>query len=386
MGMSKIGWFHQMLILAASALYLCNTILLSSPNRRVYVLRDEKDLRGYYWYDKTLPLNVYEEVIDEGSNYRLMKVYFDSVNSERVPGLLLLPKIEGKVPCIVFLHGYGGSKDDIREAAKLVAREGYALIAIDAEYHGERRESGKELYSPNISDSVRGIIQTVIDLRRAIDYLETRAEIDIERIGYVGGSMGGIIGAIFIGVEPRIKAAALIVAGGNMSLMIKESQHYTMPAIREHLQKESISYEELQKMLDPIDPINFIGYFSPRPVVFHLGKFDRVVPAEAGRQLYEAAGEPKQVHWYDTGHDVPLDLVLARIFDFMDRNLLGKTFTHHEILYWTNKYGPLIGVFAGIIIAAAYVFRKTKHKTRKAPLGVKWLRVLLKDYLQEADL
>jgi hypothetical protein len=70
----------------------------------------------------------------------------------------------------------------------------------------------------------------------------------------------------------------------------------------------------------------------------------------------------------------------------MDRNLLGKTFTHHEILYWTNKYGPLIGVFAGIIIAAAYVFRKTKHKTRKAPLGVKWLRVLLKDYLQEADL
>jgi len=284
----------------------------------------EMNLLKYYEYDKTLPLNLCEEVVEENGDYRLIKVYFDSVNNERVPALLLLPKAGGRIPCIVFLHGYGGSKDDIRGAAKLVAREGYALIAIDAVYHGERKVPGRELYSPNLNESINGIIQTVIDLRRAVDYLETRLEVDIDRIGYVGGSMGGIIGAIFIGVEPRIKAAALIVAGGNMSLMIRESQHYTMPPIRDYLQREGISYVELQKMLDPIDPINFIGYFSPKPVVFHLGKFDRIVPSEAGRQLYEAAGEPKQVYWYDAGHDVPLDLVIVRVLDFMDKNLLGK--------------------------------------------------------------
>lgn len=316
-----------------------------------------EDLRRYYEYDRGLPLNVHEQIIEEKSNYRLIKVYFDSVNGERVPGLMLLPKREDKIPCIVFLHGYGGSKDDIREAVDLVAGEGYALMAIDAEYHGERRENGKELYSPDVNDSVRGIIQTVIDLRRAIDYLETRPEIDIERVGYVGGSMGGILGAIFIGVEPRIKAAALIVAGGNMSLMIRESQHYTMPAIREYLQREGISYEELQKMLDPIDPMNFIEYFSPRPVVFHLGRFDKIVPAEAGRQLYEAAGEPKQVYWYDAGHDVPLDLVLARILDFMDQNLLGKTFAYRETLYWVKKYGPLIGILIGLALIVILALR-----------------------------
>jgi cephalosporin-C deacetylase-like acetyl esterase len=284
----------------------------------------EMNLLKYYEYDKTLPLNLYEEVIEENGDYRLIKVYFDSVNNERVPALLLLPKTSRRIPCIVFLHGYGGSKDDIRGAAKLIAREGYALITIDAVYHGERKVPSRELYSPNLNESINGIIQTVIDLRRAVDYLEKRLEVDIDRIGYVGGSMGGIIGAIFIGVEPRIKAAALIVAGGNMSLMIRESQHYTMSSIRDYLQREGISYVELQKMLDPIDPINFIGYFSPKPVVFHLGKFDRIVPSEAGRQLYEAAGESKQVYWYDSGHDVPLDLVIVRILDFMDQNLLGK--------------------------------------------------------------
>lgn len=303
-----------------------------------------------------MPLNAHEEVIENKSGYLIIKVYFDSVNGERVPGLLLLPKRREKVPCIIFLHGYGGSKDDVRGAAEFVSGEGYAIMAIDAEYHGERKEAGKELYSPNITDSIRGIIQTVIDLRRAVDYLETRPEIDVDRIGYVGGSMGGILGAIFIGVEPRIKAAALIVAGGNMSLMIRESQHYTMPAIREYLRREGISYEDLQKMLDPIDPINFIGYFAPRPVVFHLGKFDKIVPAEAGRQLYEKAGEPKQIYWYDAGHNVPLDLVLARILDFMDANLLGKSFVYRETLYWIRTYGLLIGVIAGIVVITVIVY------------------------------
>jgi len=324
----------------------------------------QEDLRGYYEYNKALPLNAYEEIIEEGNNYLLVKVYFDSANNERVPGLLMLPKRGGKIPCVIFLHGYGGSKEDIRGVASIVAREGYAVMAIDAKYHGERREPGRELYSPDINASVSGIIQTVIDLRRAIDYLETKPEIDSERLGYVGGSMGGILGAIFIGVEPRIKAAALIVAGGNMSLMIRESQHYTMPEIREYLRKENISYGDLQRILNPIDPINFIRYFSPRPIVFHLGKYDRIVPAEAGRQLYEKAGEPKQVYWYDAGHDVPLDLVSARVLDFMDRNLLGKVFTYRELLYWIIKLGPLVGMLVATVIAGISI-HLLKRKFKK---------------------
>lgn len=97
------------------------------------------------------------------------------------------------------------------------------------------------------------------------------------------------------------------------------------------MRREGIPYEKLQRMLDPIDPLNFIGNSSPRPIVFHLGKFDEIVPAEAGRQLYEKAGEPKQICWYDSGHDVPLDLVLMRILDFMNHRLLGKTFNQREL-------------------------------------------------------
>ena len=317
-----------------------------------------EDYLKFYDYDRSMPLNVNETLLEEKENYKAYKVYFDSVNGERVPAIFIIPKGEGPYPCIVFLHGYGGSKEGVLEAAGLIAGEGYAIIAIDAEYHGERREEGRALYSTDLNDSRRGIIQTIIDLRRAVDYLETRPEVDMEKVGYVGGSMGGIFGAIFIGVEPRIKAAALLVAGGNMSLMIMKSQHPAIPPIREYLREANLTYEWLQNFLDPVDPLNFIWRFSPRPVVFHLGRFDEIVPAETGELLYEKAREPKKVYWYDSGHNLPLDLVLARVLDFMNRELKGKIFTFHEAKYWMLKYGIPVGALIGGLAAAFYVIRR----------------------------
>lgn len=172
--------------------------------------------------------------------------------------------------------------------------------------------------------------------------------------------MGGILGAIFIGVEPRIKAAALLAAGGNMSLMIKKSLHPAIPAIRRYLEEQGISYGELQEALNPIDPIKFIGRFSPRPIVFHLGKYDRIVPAEAGEQLYEAAGEPKQVYWYDSGHDLPLELVVSRILDFMDRELKGEAHPFHEAKFWATRYGIPLLVVVLVATVITYVLSRRK--------------------------
>ena len=108
-----------------------------------------------------------------------------------------------------------------------------------------------------------------------------------------------------------------------------------------------------------MDPVNFIAIFSPRPVVFHLGKYDRIVLAEAGEQLYRAAREPKSVYWYDSGHDLPLELVLSRILDFMDRELMGKNPVFHETKYWISKYIiPVSVAVAGIASLAYLIMRK----------------------------
>jgi len=286
--------------------------------------RAADELLSYYSYDRDLPLDPALIKAGEAEHYSAYRVYYTSAGGARVPALLAVPKVgEPPYPCVVFLHGYGGRKEDAIPLAGLAAPLGYAIFSIDAVYHGERRVPGRQLYSPDLEDSRRAIIQTVVDMRRGVDLLESLGYIDGGRIGYAGGSMGGILGAIFIGVEPRVKAAVIVVGGGNMALMIRESEHPAIPPIRERIAREGISWEELERLLAPVEPLNFIWRFSPRPVQFHCGRYDRIVPAEAQRQLVERAGEPKEVYWYESGHDVPLDQVVPRALRFFERHLKG---------------------------------------------------------------
>jgi dienelactone hydrolase len=317
------------------------------------------ELLKYYEYDRSLPLNATVEKIGEEETFVVYKVYYDSVNRVRVPALLVVPKV-GKppYPCIVFLHGYGGRKEGAILLARVAAPRGYAVFSIDAVLHGERMVPGKQLYSPDFEETVRGFIQTVIDMRRGLDFLETLDFIDRERIGYAGGSMGGIIGAIFIGVEPRVKAAVLAVGGGNMSLMVRESEHPAVPPIRERVRELGMSWEELQRIVEPIEPLNFIWRFSPRPLQLHCGRYDRIVPAEAQRQLAERAGEPKEVYWYEAGHGLPLHEVVPRALEFFDRHLKGKTLLDKLV----ERLPMALAIAAST--AAGFLLALLKHKPR----------------------
>jgi len=328
------------------------------------------ELLRYYEYDRSLPLNPEIAKADEGENLVVYRVYYESVNGVRVPALLAVPRTRAPpYPCIVFLHGYGGRKEDALELASIAAPLGYAVFAIDAVYHGERSVPGRQLYSPDLEDSRRGIIQTVLDLRRGVDLLETLEFIDEDRIGYAGGSMGGIIGAIFIGVEPRVKAAVLAVGGGNMTLMIRESEHPAVPPIRERIESEGIRWEDLEELMRPVEPLNFIWRFSPRPLQLHCGKYDRIVPAEAQRQLAERAGEPKEVYWYESGHSLPMEQVVPRAIEFFDVHLKGEkpsTMLWRKLLLATAA-GALILVGALVILASRRLKLKAPHIGSSAP-------------------
>lgn len=275
-----------------------------------------------YEYDGFSPLNVGLSKFSEKASYVAYRVYYNSVGNVRVPAIFTTPTVgERKHPCIVFLHGYGGGKEDVLPLADLFSTDGYAFLSIDAPFHGERTETGKVLYSPNVEELKSNVIQTVLDLRRGVDFLEQRVEIRDDRIGYMGGSMGGIIGALFISVEPRIKAAVIVVGGGNLPLMIRESKHYSTPPIREELRRRGLSYDKLGEILALIDPINFIQLFAPKPIQFHCGKYDDIVPAEAQRLLAEKAGEPKEVYWYESGHGIPPEPMLKRVLKIFKDHL-----------------------------------------------------------------
>ena len=109
-------------------------------------------------------------------------------------------KSVGRRPVVVALHGTGGNKESQLTLLKELAGLGFIGVAIDGRYHGERARVGKGSaeYNEAILRAYRNgrehpfLYDTVWDVLRLIDYLETRADVDTERVGLIGFSKGGM--------------------------------------------------------------------------------------------------------------------------------------------------------------------------------------------------
>lgn len=140
---------------------------------------------------------------------------------QRVPGYLLIPATKG-VPTarravVIVLHGTGGKKDssEVRSTVEQLAKAGFIGAAIDGRYHGERTKSGSGAaeYNEAIAQTWKTgrehpfYYDTVWDVMRVIDYLETRDDVDPTRIGLMGFSKGGIETYLTAAADPRVAVA-----------------------------------------------------------------------------------------------------------------------------------------------------------------------------------
>lgn len=174
----------------------------------------------YYSYDPGMPSDpeFYGEWPWRGPHV-LYKLSYASVRGQRVPAYLAIPKDTGiiKFPVVVLMHGWnlfwGKNEDWVLEWIPLLTARGYAVLAPDHFMYGERKgEDGFDHGSDRGPYYYRDwMCQSIVDLRRGIDYLESRPDIDTERIAIFGGSLGGWIGSLLAAVEPRIKTAVLSV-------------------------------------------------------------------------------------------------------------------------------------------------------------------------------
>jgi dienelactone hydrolase len=178
--------------------------------------------RQFYDYDATLPLNLrrVQTFDDERSTFE--KLVFDAPGHDRVPGYLALPKSgRAPYPCVLLVHGMNDSKDywwDHRVAPGLTRRlldAGFAIYAIDLRYHGERAATLDYMapmyltYEDSLFVTSRNmLIQSTIDLRRALDVLRGRSDIDTSRLAAAGVSMGAMVSICLAALEPGLRAIA----------------------------------------------------------------------------------------------------------------------------------------------------------------------------------
>lgn len=259
--------------------------------------KKELPVAKYYEYDQDLPLQDSVRLVKDTTDYTLFYLTYRSVHDTEVTGLLTLPG-EGKAPfpTVILMHGHGDRKtvDYIEAGNKYLLDAGYAVLRLDISNHGDRF---KYDYDFDLTGRYRYwtrdiISQTVFDLRRAVDFIYTREELDHERIGFFGISLGGIIGTLFCGVEERVKVPVIVLAGGNLNLM------FGMDAFS----------DDTKDYLSIIDPINFVELISPRPLLMINAENDEVVPPVTSKLLFKKANKPKEIIWYPTKHrSLPID-------------------------------------------------------------------------------
>jgi uncharacterized protein len=260
-------------------------------------------------YDASRPLDPEVTRRREAGDTTVEHVTFGGGDGERVPALFTIPRrADGPTACILLGHGFRGDKSQL-PVGDLLARAGFASFGIDARFHGERRDP--EVLAAMATEPsllARMLRETVIDMRRAIDYLETRPECDSSRIGFLGASMGGFVGSLVAGADARVQAPVLLVSGADWPTMLESTEARDFRRVA-----TAGDIAAARAVLDPVDPKHWVGRIAPRPVLMIAGDADAQVPPASARALHAAAREPKQVLWYSGGHAFPAERERTRI-------------------------------------------------------------------------
>jgi dienelactone hydrolase len=202
----------------------------------------------------------------------------------RIPFLLLLPSdaVPGPWPVVVLAHGKNGSKERLAYLAQRFGEAGIALAAIDAVGHGALAGLGN--FDTIDVPTLRGsYLQSQVDLLVFFRVLQqmTTPNLDVSRgIGFIGESMGGILGGVTCAAEPAVRGAVLNVAGGGLAgVLLSYAKEFIAPEQVLILQ----SLEALvQPLLEPADPLAFAALMQApsanRSVLLQAAVGDDTVP------------------------------------------------------------------------------------------------------------
>lgn len=249
---------------------------------------------------------------------------------ERLPVLLVRPNKPGwKYPAVVVLHGTGGNKESQQGLCLELAKKGIIGIAIDARYHGARAEGekGAARYVKAITEAWKAdaaemehpfYYDTVWDLWRLADYLETREDIDPKRLGMIGFSMGGIQTWLAASVDERWKVAVPAIGVQSFKWSLDndkwQGRANTIKAAHEAAAKDLGEPEVNQKVcrtlwgkvipgiLEQFDCPSLLRMFAGRSLLILNGDQDPNCPIEGAKiafasaeAAYKAAGCPEKL-------------------------------------------------------------------------------------------
>jgi serine/threonine protein kinase/formylglycine-generating enzyme required for sulfatase activity len=249
--------------------------------------------RRQYAYDRSPLQSVLEATEETGAWTRYTLTFDAAYGGERVRAYLFIPKFR-KAPYQTVIHFPPGDAFQLRSSRDISMTWVKPIIASGRAFFFPVYKGTYERRAPEPPGAhARRDLQIawVRDLGRAIDYLESRGDIDTTRLAFYGVSAGAEAGVILTALEPRLKVSILQGAG--------------------------LGFEDTPEL----DSANY----APRvriPTLMLNGRYDFEIPFAAQQPLFDLLGvapEHKRHVTFETGHALPLDAVSGTILQWLDR-------------------------------------------------------------------
>lgn len=258
------------------------------------------ELMEYYSYpEKKIEAEL--EKIAESKRYIVQRIEFPSAlnvfGTENIKIDYYTQKKPGKFPTVLVLPIAGGIDFSVRSFAKYFASNGFNCAVVhNREFDMSDAETAEE-----VEDYFR---QTVLDYRQVLDYLVEREEVDADKLGCLGLSLGGIRASIIAGVDERLKCIVMGLAGGSIADITvlskeKEVEEYITELLEMGISPDVIHAELSEKVIT--DPLRLARYADARDILMFTAMFDRVVPRKCCDELWKSIGKPEIVYLF-AGH------------------------------------------------------------------------------------
>ena len=251
--------------------------------RRTEVEAAFKKAMGYDPAPKKTPLNPQITGTADRDGYTIENLLFESMPGFYVTANVYKPKgVEGRLPAVVVTMGHAmedGKNYDLYRSAQLsFVKQGFLVLAYDPIGQGERRIPGNaHLVSyPALMTGKSNLHYMVWDSIRALDYLQSRKDVDARRIGIAGNSGGGLNTMYTMPAEKRFAAGASFCCLCSFHAWLKDGGNHCI-------------CNHLPGIVPEMEQFEFVGLCAPRPFMSGNGQKDPIFPIAGVRETIRRA-------------------------------------------------------------------------------------------------
>jgi dienelactone hydrolase len=246
-------------------------------------------------YDHNAALDVREVSVEKRGKVSVHDISYASPKGGRVPAFLVVPEGKGPFPAVLWGHWYWSNssmrnRSEFLDEAIVLAHSGVVSLLPDGPIaragHVENKEPLNDTETPEL-------IQAIVDMRRGVDLLVARSDVDPARLAFVGHSYNAGVGGILSGVDKRFKAFVLLAGGLSDAL---DLQSEDLKKYREKVGSEK--FDAFIAKNGWLDPGLFVAHAAPATVFLQYGGQEKFLnPARARYAV--VVSEPKRLKIYD---------------------------------------------------------------------------------------